>query len=87
VVTGALLSPRLAIISWLGVIPARRGRGVGRQLLDEMLSHLRHLGAAGVILYVDHDAPGGDRDRSAATALYLSAGFALVDHLWSYERS
>ena len=87
VVTGALLSPRLAIISWLGVIPPRRGRGVGRQLLDEMLSHLRHLGAAGAILYVDHDAPGGDRDRSAATALYLSAGFALVDHLWSYERS
>ena len=86
-VQGGLLNPGLAIISWLGVTPARRGRGLGRQLLDAMLAHLRHLGAAEVILYVDHDAPGGDRDRSAAIALYRSSGFAEVDHLWSYERA
>ena len=70
----------------MGVAPEHRGHGLGRQLLDEMLAHLRHLGAREVILYVDHDTPGGDRDRSAAVALYRS-GFAEVDHLWSYERS
>lgn len=86
-VQGALLSPSLGMVSWLGVAPEQRGHGLGRQLLDEMLAHLRHLGACEVILYVDHDAPGGDRDRSAAIALYRSSGFTEVDHLWSYERS
>lgn len=85
-VVGALLGPRLGVISWLGVSPARRGQGVGRRLLDAMLAHLRHLGAAEVILFVDHDEPGGVRDRSATLALYASAGFTVVDHLWSYER-
>jgi ribosomal protein S18 acetylase RimI-like enzyme len=83
---GALLTPRLAIISWLGVAAAHRGRGLGRRLLDEMLAHLRHLGATEVILYVDHDARGGARDRSAAITLYRSSGFTDVDHLWSYQR-
>jgi len=86
-VTGALLTPQLAIISWLGVPAQSRGRGLGRQLLDAMLAHLRQLGANEVILYVDHDAPGGARDRGAAIALYRSVGFTDVDHLWSYQRA
>jgi GNAT superfamily N-acetyltransferase len=49
-VQGSLLFPELGIVSWLGVAPEHRGHGLGRQLLDAMLGHLRHLGAREVIL-------------------------------------
>jgi ribosomal protein S18 acetylase RimI-like enzyme len=53
----------------LYVVPARRGRGVGRALLDAVLELARERGAAGVELVT------GEND-AAARALYESVGFA-----------
>ncbi|MFD7235946.1 GNAT family N-acetyltransferase [Streptomyces syringium] len=66
--------------------PEARGRGLGRLLLGSVLEALTALGATEVVLYVDDDEPpGGERDRTAANALYDSAGFTEVDQLWSYS--
>lgn len=43
-------------------------------------------GAREVILYVDDDEPGGERDRTAANRLYDTSGFTEVDRLHSYTR-
>ncbi|MEU2490963.1 GNAT family N-acetyltransferase [Streptomyces sp. NPDC007883] len=76
------------VLWWIGVEPHARGRGVGRAVLGSALGVLRGLGATEVILYVDDDAPPGDeRDRTAANALYESAGFMEVDRLHSYTRT
>lgn len=73
------------VLWWIGVEPRAQGRGLGRAMLGSALDVLAGLGAAEVILYVDDDAPAGDeRDRTAANALYDSAGFVEVDRLYSY---
>ncbi|MGY0390529.1 GNAT family N-acetyltransferase [Nocardioides sp. WG-D5] len=87
VVEVGLLPSGTGIVEWLHVDDAHRGRGLGRAVLSVGLRHLVSLGATEVILYVDHDAPGTDRDRTAALALYDAAGFEVVDHLHSYERT
>lgn len=75
------------VLWWIGVEPAARGRGLGRAMLGTALDALAGLGATEVILYVDDDAPpGDDRDRTAAKALYESAGFQEIDRLHSFER-
>ncbi|GAA0490836.1 GNAT family N-acetyltransferase [Streptomyces sp. NPDC046215] len=77
----------VGVLWWIEVGPGERGRGLGRALLGSALDLLTGLGAAEVVLYVDDDEPpGGDRDRTAANALYDSAGFTEVDDLWSYTR-
>ena len=75
-----------AMIGWLGVDPCARGRGLGAALLHAALHHLADHGATDVVLYVDDDEPGGDRDRSSANHLYEHSGFVQVDRLHSYSR-
>ncbi|MFJ5780240.1 GNAT family N-acetyltransferase [Streptomyces sp. NPDC093094] len=77
----------IGVLRWIGVEPVARGRGTGRGLLGTALDTLSRMGAAEVILYVDDDAPPGDeRDRTAAHALYESAGFREIDRLYSFAR-
>jgi ribosomal protein S18 acetylase RimI-like enzyme len=82
-----LLPSGTGIVEWLHVDDSHRGRGLGRAVLSVGLRHLVSLGATEVILYVDHDAPGTERDRTAALVLYEAVGFEVVDHLHSYERA
>lgn len=87
VVEVGILPSGTGIVEWLHVDDAHRGRGLGKSVLSVGLRHLVSLGATEVILYVDHDAPVTERDRSAALALYEATGFEVVDHLHSYERT
>lgn len=75
-----------AMIGWLGVDPTARGRGLGAALLHAALHHLAGHGASDVVLYVDDDEPGGERDRTAANHLYDRTGFTQIDRLHSYSR-
>src|SRR5690606_18895309 len=76
----------IGVLWWISVEPAARRRGLGRALLGSALDLLTELGAREVILYVDDDEPGGERDRTAANRLYEQAGFVEVDRLLSCER-
>ena len=53
----------------LYVVPAERGKGLGRALLDQVLDHARECGAG----YLD---VGVDEPDTAARALYESVGFS-----------
>jgi GNAT superfamily N-acetyltransferase len=75
----------VGVIWWLEIEPEYRRRGLGRQLLRAARSVLAEEGAADVVLLVDHDDPTA-RDRRPALELYLAEGFAVIDHLWSYQR-
>jgi ribosomal protein S18 acetylase RimI-like enzyme len=57
-----------AYLEELYVVPARRGRGLGRALLEAAMEHARQRGAAHIDL-------GTSEDDVAARALYESAGF------------
>ncbi len=61
----------------IGVLPACRGQGIGRTLLDESIRHARMRGATRMFLEV---APGND----AALALYASSGFAVTGRRRAY---
>lgn len=56
----------------IGVLPAARGRGLGRHLLEFLLSHTRAAGGRRVILEVASH-------NTAARRLYESAGFRLFN--------
>ncbi|MGH3622231.1 MAG: GNAT family N-acetyltransferase, partial [Sciscionella sp.] len=75
----------IGVLWWISVEPAGRGKGLGRALLGSALELLVGLDAAEVILFVDDDEPGTDRDRTAANRLYDSAGFREIDRLYSYQ--
>ena len=70
----------------LYVVPARRGRGLGRALLDAAMALARERGA-------DHMDLGTSEDDVAARALYASAGFTNRERppdgpvMYVYERS
>lgn len=65
----SIYSPALeAYLAELYVVPAQRGRGLGRALLDRALELARELGADRIEL-------GTSEDDRAARALYESAGF------------
>jgi GNAT superfamily N-acetyltransferase len=53
------------------VVPAHRGRGLGRLLLDELERHARELGFTAIVLET------GDKS-DAALALYRRSGFASI---------
>ncbi|MFJ3875952.1 GNAT family N-acetyltransferase [Streptomyces sp. NPDC090077] len=73
------------VLWWIGVRPPSRRRGTGRSLLGSALDALSRHGAREAVLYVETDTvPGAEDDRTAATALYRSAGFREVDVLHSY---
>jgi ribosomal protein S18 acetylase RimI-like enzyme len=57
-----------AYLEELYVVPERRGRGLGRALLEAAMSHARERGAAHIDL-------GTSEDDVAALSLYESAGF------------
>jgi ribosomal protein S18 acetylase RimI-like enzyme len=66
----------------LYVVPARRGQGLGRALLDASIALARDTGADYMCLATSHE-------DVAARALYESAGFANRDDgslLYFYER-
>jgi mycothiol synthase len=70
---------RRGSIQMLGVVPANRGKGIGKEVLMAGLSYLRRRGARAVDLTVD-------AENKAALALYRSAGFHVrMRSLW-YER-
>jgi ribosomal-protein-alanine N-acetyltransferase len=60
-----------AEILTLAVAPPARGRGLGRALLQAVISRTTHLGAASLFLEVGADNP-------AALALYAGLGFTRV---------
>jgi ribosomal protein S18 acetylase RimI-like enzyme len=55
-------------VAELYVVPERRGRGLGRALMEESIEHARRRGA-------DHMDLGTSEDDVAARALYESLGF------------
>ena len=65
IMTGALV----AYLEELYVAPAKRGRGLGRALLEAAMETARQQGARGMEL-------GTSEDDTAARALYESAGFS-----------
>ena len=58
-------------IGQIGVLPAFRGRGLGRHLLEWSVEYLRHHGAADIDLAVE-------AENELALGLYLRAGFEPV---------
>ena len=46
-----------ATLDTIGVDPSRRGKGIGRQLIDEFMDHLKTLGIRRVNTLVDKDDP------------------------------
>lgn len=75
----------IGVLWWISSEPEARGRGYGRALLGSALQLLTELGASEVILFVDDDEPGGERDRTAANRLYDASGFIEYDRLHSYR--
>jgi mycothiol synthase len=59
---------RRGSVAFIGVVPAWRGRGLGRELLRWSISHVRDAGAATIELNVEAANDG-------AKALYLATGF------------
>ena len=66
-----------AEILTLAVIPAARGQGLGRRLLQSAAAHAASLGAQNMFLEVGADNP-------AALALYAALGFARVGQRKAY---
>ena len=61
-----------AYLEELYVVPARRGHGLGRALLEAAMEHARECGAARIDL-------GTSEDDVAARALYESVGFTNLE--------
>ncbi|MYV46438.1 GNAT family N-acetyltransferase [Streptomyces sp. SID2888] len=73
-----------ATVYWIETLPTRRCRGLGRKLLSQALALLAKQGATEVALVLD-DAQQPASECQAATRLFRSFGFTLVDQLWTYE--
>ena len=65
---------RLALITDLYLEPPYRGKGIGRQLLEQIESHGRSIGLRGLELQVESD-------NSEARALYYKFGFEAADRI------
>jgi ribosomal protein S18 acetylase RimI-like enzyme len=76
----------IGVLWWIGVHPGHRAKGLGRALIGQSLKLLAERGAHEVILFVDDDESGGERDRTAANRLHDASGFEEVDRLSSYTR-
>jgi GNAT superfamily N-acetyltransferase len=64
----------------LGTLPAARGQGAGRALLDWCLDEARRLGCDQL-----HLDSGFGPDRADAHRLYLNAGYRLSSHHFARE--
>jgi len=64
-------SARVARLRFFLVVPAARGQGVGRRLLDAAIDFSRHAGYGRMVLWTQSHL-------ETAIALYKSAGFRLV---------
>ncbi|MEV5012529.1 GNAT family N-acetyltransferase [Streptomyces sp. NPDC055692] len=73
-----------ATIYWIEALPTRRHRGLGHKLLSQALALLAEQGATEVALVLD-DAQQSASESQAATRLFRSFGFTLVDQLWTYQ--
>ncbi len=69
-----------ADIMTIGVLPAARGAGLGRALLDELLALASARGASAVFLEVRES-------NAAARALYAAAGFDEIGRIARYFRN
>ena len=63
--------PRDFELSSVGVLPETQGKGVGRALVQAIVSEARRHGVPGVYLYTDAE------DNERAKRLYTAAGFVL----------
>ena len=63
----------------IGVVPEKRGRGLGRKLLDEFLHKSSQFGAANVFLEV--------RANNQAEKVYRAAGFTPIGRRKDYYRT
>ncbi|WP_456411722.1 GNAT family N-acetyltransferase [Oceanithermus sp.] len=72
-------TPEAAEIAYLGVVPAARGRGVGRALLGAAAAHAFAQGAP-LLRVRAHD------HEKAAIALYGRLGFTLADAVVTYAK-
>ncbi|WP_456476544.1 GNAT family N-acetyltransferase [Oceanithermus sp.] len=73
------ITPETAEIAYLGVVPAARGRGVGRALLAAAAGHAFGRGARELKVRAhDHE--------KAAIALYERLGFKLADAVVTYAK-
>ena len=68
----------VAEIKRMYVAPARRGRGVGRALLDALVAEARRLGVTRLVLETGPKQP-------EAIALYERAGFVRIPAFGEYE--
>jgi putative acetyltransferase len=75
-----LLSPGVAELKRMYVVPAGRGQGVSRAILSELETRATALEATRVVLET------GDKAR-AALALYESAGYARIPCFGAYAAS
>jgi GNAT superfamily N-acetyltransferase len=73
-------SPKVCEIKRMYVVPAARGRGVGRRILDELELIARELGASRLVLETGVRQP-------EALALYGGAGFTVIPVFGSYADS
>jgi len=75
-----VISPGVAELKRMYVVPAARGRGLSRAVLSELETRATALGATRVVLET------GDKAR-AALALYESAGYARIPCFGAYAAS
>lgn len=70
--------PEAAEIRWMAIDPARRGRGLGSALLDEVLRRLGEEGV-GLIEAKTLDRSAGSAPHEATRAFWERNGFVRVD--------
>ncbi|MGA8717932.1 MAG: GNAT family N-acetyltransferase, partial [Solirubrobacteraceae bacterium] len=75
-----VISPGVAELKRMYVVPAARGRGLSRAVLSELETRATALGATRVVLET------GDK-ATAALALYESAGYARIPCFGAYAAS
>lgn len=71
------LTPDLAWIARVAVVPSYRNRGIGNMIMEAMLKYCRKVNRTTIILYVQQDNP-------AAVHLYEKHGFQVSEESFQY---
>ena len=74
---GALITFDSADIIKIGVLKTEQGKGYGKLLLTELISHLKQLNVSEILLEVEHE-------NFKAINLYLGAGFVEISERKNY---